>query len=69
MEIKGVYIYMYMYYTYIDIHIYIYIEIIYIYIYMVTPPCMTYRCLSKSRWGPLADNKKVKKTHVFMVFD
>ena len=51
-------------YTYTYIHTYIYI-----YIYMVTPPCMTYRCLSKSRWGPLADNKKVKKPPVFMVFD
>ena len=36
-----------------------------LYIYMVTPPCMTYSCLSKSRWGPLADNKKVKKKHLF----
>ena len=41
---------------------------IYIYIYMVTPPCMTYRCLSNSRWGPLADNKKVKKTPVVYGF-
>ena len=42
---------------------------LYIYIYMVTPPCMTYRCLSNSRWGPLADNKKVKKHRFLMVFD